>query len=234
MGARAIALAALAGLAGAGLVAVAGPTMAADQPRVSIKSQRSIYTATENATLRVVVRDGGNATVAVFARFAGKKGRRSLNCGGISVNDDTFVCQLYMVLNTTVIVETEREGDGGPQVAAKRFFRVRPSMATQPLPPYRKSGGKVVFARGSAPSFRSAVYPRRRSMCLRHEVQRKKSQGWRRVKLSGCEAINSKGRVDWRWAGRHPAGPRFRVRAKFAGDQRNARGAGTWSYFRFD
>ena len=127
-------------------------------------------------------------------------------------------------------------GDADDTLEARitRNVPVRASIGTSPLGYYTRSGGYAVYSKGYSPKYRSATYPAFPGQrCLRHEVQRRYAAGWRTVFTSACRVEGKQGRVDWLWAGKHPSGVKFRLRAKFAGDAVNLANVSTWNYLRF-
>ena len=98
---------------------------------------------------------------------------------------------------------------------------------------YTRSGSYAVFANSSQPSFRSATTPPRKYRCIKHEVWREYSSGWRVVGLSACKYENTSGVVTWKWVGTHSPGIHYRVRARFLGDGLNHASSGKLIYFKF-
>lgn len=206
------------------LLGIAAPARAA-APTVTITADRSAAVAGTTIEYDIDVTNGGNGDLIVTIYQAGAapiEAPRAQN-----VNDAHFNFVLSLSVNTTVTAEI-----GGSTSSAS--VKIRPRIATQVRSGYLLSGRYHLIKAGTAPLFRSTSYPKRPGqMCLRHEVQRLRSVGWRTVHLSRCRLENTKGQVSWAWKGAHPKRVSFRVRGVFPGDSRNIPGPGSWTYFRF-
>lgn len=213
-----------------------GPTAS-----VSIAANKTSYVAGETATFNVTI-VATNLNYVFQIQFPNQTTWATLNFD-FPVHENTVaiehVAQYY---NYKVRAALYEDTKGTPNDLSDDTLRaeqiksvsVRMAIRTVPQSYYTSSGGTAVFARGSAPKFRSLPTPATPGYrCLRHQVQRKYSSGWRTVKTSGCVVEGKQGRVDWRWTGRHPSRVLFRVRGVFAGDAVNASSTGTWLRFRF-
>ena len=207
-----------------------GTASAADPATVTVTTPNTKYPAGVNAEVTITVANGGNGTLTVRAQTADGKSYL-LNCGAGGVNDATQSCSVYMLF-TTRVVATVTGGTNGDATASKKL-QVYPTMATSPRSPRTYSGSTAVFQRGVEPLFSTSVYPARKSMCIRHQVQVRRAAGWATIVTGSCKQPDSEARVAWRWYGSHPVGYKFRVNATFAGDTLNGPGSGSWSYFYF-
>lgn len=231
---RALALA----LAASILALPALPAAAADPPVLTLTMNRSIYVAGQTATFTSHV-EAMNLNWGIEYQYPGSTQWKPL-CAAVNVNTDTFSCQLPLAYNMQVRASlidtqgTETTADDTLEARVNRSVPVKVKIGTTPLGYYSRSGGYAVFARGASPTYRAATYPAfPGKWCLRHEVQRHYATGWRKIFTSACRVEDSKGRVDWRWAGKHASGVKFRVRATFAGDAINRANVSTWNYLRF-
>ena len=211
-----------------GVPAVAAQAEDPPPTTVTIVAPTGVFPATSSVTPVVQVRNGNNATVLVGVRFGNETTEHPLSCGGANVSDDDFSCELFLYYNTTLFVEVNGS------VAATRTFRVRPLIETSVRSGHVVSGKYNVMRAGTSPQFMSISSPGAKgAMCLRHEVQRYRNAAWRTIVTTGCRTELDKGKVYWTWAGTHPRGVSFRIRATFPGGPYNAAGPGRWTFFRF-
>lgn len=203
------------------------PASAADPPpTVTVTSNRTTYVAGMTASVTVEVQNGNNGTLNVKAQFANGK-TATVSCGGVNVNDATFHCSLYVLINTRIVATI-----GG--VSDDKLLLVRPSMSSFPTGARAYQNGKAIYFRGDEPLVRTTVTPSRASMCIRHQVEVLRASGWKSLLTGGCKYPDpTRNQVLWRWYGDHPTGYQFRVRATFGGDKLNVAGPGTWAYLRF-
>ena len=185
-----------------------------------------LTSAGKRRVLRVAIDKDGGVTMDDIADATREVSR---------VLDDTNVYSgtkhyaLYMYIDTTVDVYVADATSPNQTVA----LPVRAAVGSAVAGYYQKSGSYAVFAKGAQPSFRSGTTPARKYRCLKHEVWRESSSGWKVVSLSACKVENSSGVVTWQWTGTHPSGVHFRVRARFFGDSLNHANSGAFVYFRF-
>ncbi len=207
-------------------------------PSVTLSSDKAIYVASDTATFTSHV-TAMNLDWVVAAQFPGSATWKVL-CFSQNVNTDTFKCTIGVYYNLTVRAQliddhgTKDTSDDTVEATATLNVPVRAQMGTQAFGYHGTSGRYSVYPRGSSPKFRSATLPALPGKrCLRHEVQRRYSSGWRTVKTSACLTEQTQGRVDWTWKHSHPSGVNFRVRATFAGDAINRSNSSAWLYFKF-
>lgn len=218
----------LAALVPAGTAAAADPVT--EPATVSVTGPKTRYPAGVNASVTIKVTNGGNGALTVRANLANGKSFQ-LSCGADGVNDVELSCAVYM-LQTTRVIATLTGGTNGDATASKKLG-VYPNMATRPKTRAVYSGRLATFKRGTHPTFGTRVYPSRSSMCIRHRVQVRRAAGWTTLVMGGCKYPDSNGNVAWRWYGSNAPGYKFRVHAVFDGDNRNAAGSGSFSYFTF-
>jgi len=195
---------------------------------VTIHANKSSYVAGQTATLSFTIANAGQHTnLRVVATYAN---------GTVKTLNDTDVYtdqvpneNLYMYYN----VRIDAYVGGATEPSGTLSIPVKAAVAIAIGGYYQRDGYYAVFAPGTQPVFQSATTPARTGRCIRHEVWRRSSSGWKTVGLSACKYENSQGAVTWRWAGTHPSGVHFRVRAKFLGDHLNHANASKYIYFRF-
>lgn len=197
----------------------------AAEPTVSITA-RGYSVAGQSVAFTLRASDGANEPLSLTFE---QPGAEPVTLGiSSTTNDFEGVYRYTLLVNTKVTARLGEVASDSVTVA------VRPVIGTKARSKHAKVGKYAVFARGVEPLFRSGLAPKIwKNRCLRHEVQRYRDGAWRTVVLSGCRSLNSEAQVGWRWTRSHPVGPSFRVRATFAGDVYNAKGPGTWTYFRF-
>lgn len=224
------------------LTGVTGPARAADEPptpALSMTADRSVYVAgqTANLTNRITAQ---NLDWVVAVRIAGTSEWKPV-CFIQNVQTSTEQCALAgLVYNLTAVAQlidrhgTDDTADDTVEAQVVRTIPVKAKIGTTPLGYYNQSGGYQVYPRGASPKFRTATYPYfPGKRCVRHVVQRHYASGWRTILTSACKLQDSKGRVDWQWAGKHASGVKFRLRATFAGDTVNRANVTSWQYLRF-
>ncbi len=207
-------------------------------PSVTLSSDKTVYVAADTATFVSRV-SAMNLDWVVAAQVPGSATWKVL-CYARNVNTDTFKCTLGVYYNVTVRAQliddkgTTDPNDDTVEATATEQVPVRAEMGTQAFGYHATSGRYSVYPHGSSPKFRSATVPALPGKrCLRHQVQRRYSSGWRTVKTSACLTEQTQGRVDWTWTHSHPSGVNFRVRATFAGDAINRANNSSWLYFKF-
>jgi hypothetical protein len=197
-------------------------------PSVQILTNKSVYVAGQTATLNFAISNAGEQThlkvVAVYANHTSKV----LNDTDV-YTDDVPSEQAYMYYDTRIDVYL----GGATEPTASRKLPVRAAIGSAISGYFTRSGSWAVFAKGTEPVFRSATTPARYMRCIKHEVWRHYSSGWKVILLTPCKWESSTGQVTWRWTGTHPSGVYFRVRAKFPGDGLNHPNSGKFIYFRF-
>lgn len=198
---------------------------------VTITSNKAVYGYNETATFKVKVTTEGTQRLEVEVAYPN---------GQLQVFDPTTTESethtIRIAAYTNATVRARVYSYEGADVLATRTapFRVRAGLSTLTTGYAPVVNGYQVFSRGSSPKFRSfiaLVVPAKR--CLRHVVQRKYASGWKTVVTSACRAADSRGRVDWRWAGKHASGVKFRVFPTLAADAYNVASKGAPVYFRF-
>lgn len=201
-------------------------------------ADRSVYVAAQTARLTSKI-TATNLHWEISVQFPGSTEWKQL-CVRLNANSSVAQCSIGLYYNTVARARlidgqgTEDTADDTVEATAIRNLPVKPQIGTSPLGSYTKSGKYAVYAKGSSPRYRAATYPGfEGKRCLRHEVQRYYASGWKRVFTSACRVQGKQGRVDWRWAGKHPSRVKFRLRATFAGDAVNVASNSTWKYLRF-
>lgn len=224
----------------ASLLAFPGTAASAEDPpaAVTLTADKAVYVASQTARLTSRI-TATNLHWVVSVQFPGSSEWKQL-CLRLNVNTSVADCKLGVYYNAKVralLIDgngTDDTSDDTIEAMATRNLAVKPQIGTSPLGYYTKSGGYAVFPKGYSPKYRAATYPGfEGKRCLRHEVQRYYASGWRTVFTSACRVQGKQGRVDWVWAGKHPSGVKFRLRAKFAGDAVNVAANSTWNYLRF-
>lgn len=211
------------------------------QPSVTLTSDQAIYVAGGTAKLTSTW-VATNLAFEMEVQYPGSTQWHFL-CGSYPVNtgDQPISCDLGLYYNVTVRAQlinnngTPKDpSDDTVEATATKVIPVRAEMGTQAFGYHGTSGRYSVYPHGSSPKFRSATVPALPGKrCLRHQVQRRYSSGWRTVKTSACLTEQTQGRVDWTWTHSHPSGVNFRVRATFAGDAINRANNSSWLYFKF-
>ncbi len=231
-------------LATALLAAVSSLPVAASadpQPSVTLTADKAIYVAGGNAKLTSTY-VAMNLAFEMDVQYPGSTQWHYLRASyPVNTGDQPITCDLGVYYNVTVRAElidthgTPKDPSDDTVVAtATKTVPVRAAIGTQAFGYHGTSGRYSVYPRGNSPKFRSATVPALPGKrCLRHEVQRRYSSGWRTVKTSACLIEQTQGRVDWTWTHKHPSGVNFRVRATFAGDAINHANNSAWLYFKF-
>jgi hypothetical protein len=106
-------------------------------------------------------------------------------------------------------------------------------MTTTAQSPVARRNGWAIYRRSSDPAFNARTTPPRPGTCLRFEVQKKTSGGWRTTATSACRTLDDAGRTRWRFDGRRQTKVGYRVRTRFAGDELNLASTSPWALFRF-
>ncbi|MFL6160497.1 MAG: hypothetical protein ACJ72D_30775 [Marmoricola sp.] len=226
-------------LAAAALVLPAVPASATDPaPAVTLTANKSVYLAGQSAQLTSKI-TAHNLDWIVDFQYPGSTEWHGL-CASLGVNDSVRNCTLgvnYNVKVRAVLIDdkgTQDTSDDTLEAMATRNLAVKATVATSPLNYNLKSGNYVVYPKTYKPTFRSTTYPAfPGGRCLRHQLQRHKASGWKTIVTTKCTLENSKGRVDWKWTGKHASGVKYRVRAVFAGDAANKANSAAFVYFRF-
>ncbi|MBO9523664.1 MAG: hypothetical protein J7518_19195 [Nocardioidaceae bacterium] len=212
----------------AAVVGVAAPAHA-DAATVTLNADRKVSVAGTSVRFWGSTSNTGNGTLKIRIEPAGAA---ATTFAMQEPAEGPYQLTLALTVNTRVTAVVE--GGTTDPASDTVFVWVRPRIATTLHTGYARSGAYLVMKRGASPLFRTLTYPKRPGqMCLRHQLQRYRDGAWRARLTSACIIEDSTGRVSWRWAGSHPSGVRFRVRALFAGDSRNLAGNGAWLYFRF-
>lgn len=198
------------------------------EPAVTITSDKSSYVAGQTAKLVFHVSNAGSGTTlkVVTKLMSGKTVERET-----TVTDGQQKFSLYMYVNTQIRAYI----GGSTTVSAYKGLPVKAAVGTRPRGGYLGfSGSYAIFPKGSSPVFRSTTFPSRPGIrCLHHEVWKFGASGWKPVLRGSCRVQNSKGQVDWKWAGKHGSNVKFRVRAIFPGDKWNQPSSAPFSYFKF-
>ena len=208
------------------------PAFATDSSSASISlyANRSVYLAGDTAKITVVVYGAGSGK---YLRVTLTRANGTSTVVNSYAYNDTFRRDFTMYVDSTVKAELIDTDKTTVLDTKSKTLPVRAVVGSDIVGYYQQSGSYAVFAKGSSPSFRSATLPPRKYRCLKHEIWRAYSSGWKVVSLSACKVENSQGVVTWQWAGTHPSGVHFRVRARFFGDSLNHANSGTFIYFRF-
>jgi len=98
---------------------------------------------------------------------------------------------------------------------------------------YSVSHNWAIYDRTATPVFQTSIWPKRAGRCVRNVVQRYLDGDWTTIKRTTCIPVNEWGWIHWSYKGFHPVGVGLRVNGVFAGDDRNLRTVGPWSYFKF-
>jgi len=230
---RVILLALVAGL----FVLPTAPAVAAE-PTLTLTAGKSVYVANQTVVLTSRV-TSMNLDWSVDVSVDGGS-RWTRICLARTVNNDTLRCTItagYTFLARARLTDNQGtpkdETDDTVAKTVTRTVPVKVAIGTQPRGGVR-SGKYQVYGRGASPTIRSTFYPSKSlGRCLKHQVQRHYSSGWKTVRTSSCKGPNSKGQVSWTWSGKHASGVKYRVRAKFAGDRLNRANASAWVGVRF-
>lgn len=203
------------------------PASAAD-PSVQIHANRSVYVAGQSATLSFTISNAGQQTHLKVVLTYANGARQTLNDTDVntdSVPDETA----YMYFDARV----DAYIGGATEPSATLALPVRAKVAITISGYYHRSGSWAVFPAGTQPTFVSGTTPSHYGRCLKHEVWKHYSSGWRVILLSACKWENGQGVVSWKWTGNHSAGGYYRVRAKFPGDHLNHPNSSAFIYFKF-
>ena len=206
------------------------PADATDPPDIAVRANRSVYVAGQTASITVVVSGAGSGK---YLRATLKRANGTSTVVNTGAYDDTFHFEFAMYFDSTLKTELLDADKTTVLDTDNKVFPVKAAVSSAIAGYYTRSGSYAIFPRGSEPSFRSATIPPRKYRCIRHEVWREYSTGWKVVGLSACKYENSQGVVTWKWVGSHPSGVHFRVRARFMGDGLNHANAGKLIYFKF-
>jgi len=211
------------------------PAQATGEPSVSLTKDKPYYTAGQRETLTVTSSNAGSGKAVVLTLVFPNSTEKGLcasdvsdpvsdtqSCGVVGYVNHQVRADLYDTASKTIIASTT--------ISVAEIASLSTTAKSGFL---GYSGSYAVYAKGAKPVFRSYDSTGKvATRCLRHEVQRRYSAGWKPVFTSACRAETSS-HVDWKWLGKHPSKVKFRVRATFAGDAWNKPGHGAWRYFRF-
>ena len=222
----------------AGLFALPALPATAAEPTLTLTASKPVYTANQTVVLTSRVTSMNLDWSVDLSIDGGTKWGRV--CLARTVNDDTLRCTFtaaYSVLARARLTDNKGtpkdESDDTVVKTVTRTVPVKVAIGTQPRGGVR-SGKYQYYGRGTSPTIRSTFYPSKSlGRCLKHQVQRHYSSGWKTVRTSSCKAPNAKGQVSWTWTGKHASGVKFRVRAKFAGDRLNKAASSAWVGVRF-
>lgn len=204
-------------------------TVRPQMPAVTLTANKTSYSAGETATFRVNITQTDSRRVKVTAQEAG---------GSVKVLFDGNVPAIGLRLsrtmsrNTTIVAA--HPADSRSTAAKATLTRsVRLGLATKALNPLRRVGAYAVYRASADPALDTSVRPVRSGLCVRMTVQKYVDGAWRTVATSTCRTTNTYGKARWRLTRSHPSGTRFRIAARFVGDNINAARTGPWTYVRF-
>lgn len=203
-------------------------TVSRPAPTLTLTTDRASYDHGQTATVTVDLATDSLRKVYVYATESGRA-RTQIFYG--DVPDSGVTLPHLMTRNTTF---SARIPEDGRALAAQTSLdrRTRASLTIRALGSYATSGNYKLYRPAADPRFAAMLKPARDSACLTFQLQRRYSAGWRTVTTSKCLPVGDKSTSTWTLTGTQATKTPYRVRPKFAGDDRNAAGNGSWVYFK--
>ena len=198
-------------------------------PSLTLRTDQRSYRAGQTATLFVDIAGSRSRTVTVTAARSGGS-PQALYEGTVPADGLTLSRRMQYTERFTVTTPA----DATHEAASKEIVRgVRLNVTTTAQSPVARTNGWAVYRTSSDPVFAARTSPARPGACLRFQVQRQTSAGWRTVQTSACRSLDDASRTRWRFTGTRRTQVGYRVRARFAGDDLNLASTAPWARFRF-
>jgi Carboxypeptidase regulatory-like domain len=198
-------------------------------PNLTLRTDRTTYTAGQPATISVDIGNSDSRAVTVTA--ARSDGSRTVIYEG-TVPQGGLTLSRRMMHTETIRVTTP--ADPNHKAAAREVKRgVRLKLTTKALSPATHSGDQAIYPVTADPLFAAHTTPIRPGVCLRFQLQKRDSGSWRTIRTSTCRSVDTTGSARWRFDGTHRVDTGYRIRANFSGDTLNLAANAPWARFRF-
>lgn len=198
-------------------------------PTVTLRTDRTTYSAGQSARLSVGVSGSLTRHIVVTAKRSGSEPvvlfEGKVPAGGLV---------LTRSMKHTETITAKHPADArhtAHQVSISRTVRL--GLATVAMRPLERIGRSAVYRRTADPTFVTTSRPSRPGACLRMQLQKYVDGAWRTVKTSTCRAVQADGKAAWTLTGWQTPGVPFRTHAVFTDDRLNAASTGAWAYVRF-
>jgi len=200
-------------------------------PNLTLRTDRATYTANKMATIFVNIGKSQSRHVTLTATRS-ERAPIVIFDGKVPVGGLTLTRKMAF----TEVFAASTPADATHAAVSTSLRRgVRLAMYTYKTRPadYWLSGRWAIYDRATTPVFQTTAWPKWPGRCLRNVVQRYLDGEWTTIRRTDCIPVNEWGWIHWRYRGFHPVGVGLRVNGVFAGDDRNLRTVGPWTYFKF-